>query len=192
MEVVVHRKRTSLALGLTVAAVAVTSSGAVAGLLNGDSTDPGLGAKDYNEVSQLYALYAIDVDPGSPRNASWLFTDDGEFFCPAPSCGASTLDVKGRDNLDQFYEGVRQRQAAGTRHFNTTFAMTKTQAGATSTGYLLIVARHNATDPWVVTGVGTYEDYLVRTPNGWRIKKRIFRADTFQTDTVPHAVSPIG
>ena len=35
-----------------------------------------LSADDYIEIHQLYSFYARDVDPGSTRNAAWMFADD--------------------------------------------------------------------------------------------------------------------
>ena len=132
----------------------------------------GLSPQDYLEISQLYGLYARDVDPGSPRNAAWLFTDDGEF-----NAGPG-YDFRGKDQLTSFYEQVRQNQRNGTRHYNTTYAIIKTREGATSSGYMLWLGRPGPTDPWTVTGSGVYEDYLVKTNEGWRFKTRIFHNDT--------------
>ena len=36
-----------------------------------------LSPEDFMEIHQLYSFYARDVDPGSKRNASWMFTEDG-------------------------------------------------------------------------------------------------------------------
>src|ERR1700730_8804056 len=35
-----------------------------------------LSPEDYIEIQQLYGMYARDVDPGSVRDASWMFTSD--------------------------------------------------------------------------------------------------------------------
>src|SRR5947207_405770 len=36
-----------------------------------------LSPEDYIEIEQLYGMYARDNDPGSMRDASWMFTKDG-------------------------------------------------------------------------------------------------------------------
>ena len=36
-----------------------------------------LSPEDYLEIQQLYSYYARDVDSGTMRDASWMYTDDG-------------------------------------------------------------------------------------------------------------------
>ena len=36
-----------------------------------------LSPEDYLEIQQLYSYYARDVDSGTQRDASWMYTDDG-------------------------------------------------------------------------------------------------------------------
>jgi len=146
----------------------------------------GLSPRDYLEISQLYGLYARDVDPGSPRNASWLFTDDGEFTAD-PGC-----TFRGKRDLATFYEQVRQRHFNGTRHFNTSCVIVKTPTGATASGYMLAVGRDDPTDPWTIEGSGVYEDQLAKTDAGWRFKRRLFHQDSYKNDLTPFRRSPIG
>jgi ketosteroid isomerase-like protein len=150
------------------------------------SGDPGLPPEDYIEISQLYGLYARDVDPGSPRNASWLFTDDALFVV------AGMMTLEGRPALAEFYEKIRTDQARGMRHFNTSYVIRKAGEGAIASGYMLWVSKPTAKDPWEVTGSGVYEDYLVRTPAGWRFKKRVYHADTDGENPEPFPTAPLG
>ena len=39
--------------------------------------------------------------------------------------------------------------------------------------------------------LGKYEDRLVKTPKGWRLKERIFRGDTPYDSDVPVLPSPV-
>lgn len=136
------------------------------------SGDPHLAPADYIEISQLYGLYARDVDPGSPRNAAWLFVDDAVFAVPG------SVELEGREKLVGFYEKIRADQAKGMRHFNTTYVIYRDGEEAVASGYMLWVSKPSAAAPWEVSGTGTYEDRLVRTEAGWRFKKRVFRMDT--------------
>jgi len=158
---------------------------------NGGRAPAELSATDYMRISQLYGLYARDVDPGSPRDASWLFTDDGVFEVHNLPGGGSTV-VSGMADLKPFYEEVRARQSGGTRHYNTTYLIVKTPQGARATGYMLTVARQAADQPWQITGSGVYDDTLVRTAQGWKFSKRNFTFDTFVGDPVPFPTAPIG
>ena len=45
--------------------------------------------------------------------------------------------------------------------------------------------------PPQVTLFGKYEDKFVKTPEGWRFKERVWRADTFRGATKPVSASPV-
>ena len=135
-----------------------------------------LSAEDHLEIQQLYYFYSRDVDPNSERDASWMYTDDGVFNSGGDS-------VIGRAALKEFYEGVRQRHSSGIRHVNTSVVIVPTEEGAKGSGYMLQVERRRDGGPIEVTLFGKYEDRFVKTPNGWRIKERQFRADTWRGDT---------
>jgi hypothetical protein len=144
----------------------------------------GLSPEDYIEISQLYSFYPRDVDPGSIRNAAWMFTDDGV---------ADMLGRKytGREQLNEFYAQVPKNQSAGVRHFNSSYVIVGTPDGARGSSYMLQVERKTKDGPIEVTLFGKYEDRFVKTRDGWRIKERIFRADTFRGSDEPVLPSPI-
>ena len=160
----------------------------------------GLSPQDYMEISQLYGLYARDVDPGSPRNAAWLFTDDAEFYAygarfaynysgDAPS---EPQQYHGQNELAAFFETIRENVSTGTRHFNTTYVVEKTPDGAKGTCYMLMVARDTVSEAPYIVGTGTYEDDLIETGEGWRFKRRIFRFDACKDDESPVPLAAIG
>ena len=64
-----------LVLGVTIAMVL----GAMVYAQQRKPSSPMLSAQDYVEIQQSYAYYTRDVDPGSERDASWLYADDGTF-----------------------------------------------------------------------------------------------------------------
>lgn len=143
----------------------------------------GLSAEDYIEISQLYSFYPRDVDPGSVRNADWMFTEDG------------VADMGGRKyvgpELKDFYAGVPKNQSHGVRHFNTSYVIVGTPEGARGSSYMMQVERRKKDGPIEVTLFGKYEDKFVKTKNGWRIKERIFRPDSFRGADDPVMPSPI-
>ena len=132
---------------------------------------PTLSSQDIFEIQQLYGYYTRDVDPGSERDASWLFTNDGTFETP------QGLKLNGQQQLKEFYEGLRKRQSFGIRHINSNFLLHATPEGARGTAYMIGVERRDASNPIAVTVFGVYHDTFVKTPEGWRFKARMFRPD---------------
>lgn len=147
-----------------------------------------LSVEDYNEITQLYGFYARDVDPGSVRNASWMFTDDGVFR----NLAVAEMTHAGKEALHRFYEQVRDEQSAGVRHFNSTYVIVGTAEGARSSGYMFTAERLEPGGPPILSDFGKYEDRLVKTDEGWRFKERIWFSDTYRGDTAEVLPSPIG
>ena len=142
-----------------------------------------LSADDYIEIHQLYSFYARDVDPGSTRNASWMFTDDAV-------AQMGTRRYSGRE-LKDFYAQVPKNQSAGVRHFNSTYVIVGTPEGARGSSYMMQVERRSEKGPVEVTLFGKYEDKFVKTRDGWRFKERIWTPDTFRGSIEPVAASPV-
>lgn len=144
----------------------------------------GLSPEDYIEISQLYSFYPRDVDPGSVRNADWMFTDDG-----VADMGGRKFT--GRAQLKEFYAGVPKNQHHGVRHFNSSYVIVGTPEGARGSSYMMQVERRTKDGPIEVTLFGKYEDKFVKTKDGWRIKERIFMPDSFRDANDPVLPSPI-
>jgi hypothetical protein len=132
---------------------------------------PTLSPQDMLEIYQLYGYYTRDVDPGSERDASWLFTADGTFETP------QGLKLNGQPQLKTFYEDLRKRQSFGIRHLNSNFLLHAAPEGARGTAYMIQVERRDASKPIAVTIFGVYHDTFVKTNEGWRFKSRVFRPD---------------
>jgi hypothetical protein len=131
---------------------------------------PMLSPQDHLEIQQLYGYYTRDVDPGSERDASWLFAPD------------ATFEIRGQKHtgakaLKEFYERVRKNQAFGIRHLNSNFLLVPTPEGARGTAYMVQVERKDASQPIAVTMFGVYHDTFVKTADGWRFKSRVLRPD---------------
>ena len=142
-----------------------------------------LSAEDYIEIHQLYSFYARDVDPGSSRNAAWMFADDAV-------TQMGTRRYTGQE-LKDFYAQVPKNQSAGVRHFNSTYVIVGTPDGARGSSYMMQVERRKEGGPIEVTLFGKYEDKFVKTRDGWRFKERIWTPDTFRGSTTPVAPSPV-
>jgi hypothetical protein len=142
-----------------------------------------LSPEDYMEIQQLYGFYTRDVDPGSTRNASWMFTDDAV-------AQMGTRRYTGQE-LKDFYAQVPKNQSAGVRHFNSTYVIVGTPEGARGSSYMMQVERRTDKGPVEVTLFGKYEDKFVKTRDGWRFKERIWTPDTFRGSNIPVAASPV-
>jgi len=142
-----------------------------------------LSAEDYMEIQQLYGFYARDVDPGSKRNAAWMFTQDAV-------AQMGTRRYTGQE-LKDFYAQVPRNQSAGVRHFNSTYVIVGTPEGARGSSYMMQVERRGEGKPVEVTLFGKYEDRFVKTKDGWRFKERIWTPDSFRGSEVTVAPSPI-
>jgi hypothetical protein len=78
------------------------------------------------------------------------------------------------------------------RHFNTSYVIVGLPDGsARGSSYMMCVERKSDDSPIEVTNFGKYEDRLVKTRDGWRIKERVWRADKGRTSTVFVTASPL-
>jgi hypothetical protein len=159
-----------------------------------------LSPEDYIEIEQLYGMYARDNDPGSLRDASWMFTKDG-IWCSVPADKTSCEPVgmmagspfHGTSELRQFFNGIRERQnRGGVRHFSTSYVIVGTpDGGARGSVYMLTIQRHEKDGRSEIANWGKYEDKLVKTPEGWRIKERVWHDDSWMGSNIPMEASPI-
>lgn len=124
-----------------------------------------LTADDYIEIQQLYAQYNMAIDSGDAEGYAATFTPDGVF---------NTFN--GHDALVGFIHRWRETMKGGNmRHWNTNLAITGTPEGASGAVYLLLV--DISVKPPAITTAAKYEDQLVKTPQGWRFKKRVTKAE---------------
>ena len=143
-----------------------------------------LSPEDHLEILQLYGYYTRMTDAGAERDASWLYTEDGVW-------DVGRRRVVGAEALREYYLDAKRRHAIDrTRHFATTPVIVPSPEGARGSLYMMTVGRRTKGGPVEVTGYGKYEDWLVKTPKGWRFKERKWRADTFDGDTSPVLPSP--
>jgi SnoaL-like domain len=142
-----------------------------------------LTADDYIEIQQLYARYAHALDRGEGECFASTFVLDGEFTGGrGPGRGGEVRNpIKGKDAL--FAMGSR----GGLRHFNANLVITPTPEGANGSVYLLLFNARNI--PATIVETAIYEDTLVKTPQGWRFKKRVVWRD--DDDNTPFKPKPL-
>jgi len=129
----------------------------------------GLTPLDYLEIRQLVARYAYAVDTGAENGDVYasLFSPDGAF---ADRTGRET---KGRDALAALARrNTRGQQSAF--HFIVNHVIEPSPEGAVGKQYLLQLRIGDGERPNDVFGGGHYDDVYVKTPGGWRFKRRQF------------------
>jgi len=131
-----------------------------------------LTAEDYVEIQQLYTRYHWVAD--ARNGAAWanLFTADGVF----ESGAAKTM---GREKLAELpMQGLGEATAASPLRFVTNVRIEPSAEGARGGAYLLHVAPGGPNKPATIVNVIVYEDILVKTSEGWRLKYRKVYANT--------------
>jgi hypothetical protein len=188
----------SVVLAVALAALVGTTSGQVKPGVKALTLTP----MDYIEIRQLVNRYAFALDTGSNNGYDYadLFAPDGEFMRP-----------KGREQLAAFARGPRLGPD-NTVHYIMNHVIEPTPDGAIGKAYLIEfnwgIAPAQATggtgggagtgpaNGWDIVGRkagelartgGYYEDVYVKTPVGWRFKKRDFIPSTSGADPAPLA-----
>lgn len=126
-----------------------------------------LTAEDYIEIQRLLTRYhwAADATDG----AAWanLFTSDGEYEV------VGQYKVKGREQLMEL-----PKKSFGTPteksplHFVTNIWVEPTPEGARGGAYMLMATPGGKGTPITINSIVVYEDVVVKTSEGWRIKSR--------------------
>src|SRR6516165_7464584 len=144
---------------------------------------PKLTADDYIEIQQLYANYAQALDKGEGERFAATFVLDAEFTGGrGPGRGSEVRSpTKGKDAL------LKMGSRGGGRHFTANLVITPTPEGAKGSVYLLLFNARNI--PATIVETAIYDDTLVKTPQGWRFKKRVvWRDDDDITPFKPKAL----
>ena len=140
-----------------------------------------LTTQDYIDIQMLYGQYNFAFDFGNAEEWVALFTPDG-----------ALNRVRGHDDLLTFSSRGREARAKGTghRHVISNLVIKGTPEGATGQCYLMMV--NPTVKPAAITLTETYEDHLVKTPQGWRFKTRMTMSDEVATSysRVPRTTLP--
>ena len=123
-----------------------------------------LTADDLVEIQQLYARYNWALDSGDSQGYAATFTPDGVFN-----------NNVGHDAIVKFADTFHAGLGAHVKHWNTNLMIQPTATGASGQVYLVLV--DFGTKPATIVTSATYADELVKTPQGWRFKKRATKGD---------------
>jgi len=123
-----------------------------------------LTSDDLVEIQQLYATYNWALDSGDSQGYAATFTPDGVFN-----------NNVGHDAIVKFADTFHAGVGSHVKHWNTNLMITPSAAGASGQVYLVLV--DYATKPPTIFTSATYADELVKTPQGWRFKKRTTKGD---------------
>ena len=124
-----------------------------------------LTAQDLVDIQQLYAKYNWALDGGDSEGYASTFTPDGVFN-----------NNVGHDAIVKFADTFHAGLGAHVRHWNTNLMILPTPEGASGQVYLVLVDFANK--PATIATSASYTDQLVKTPQGWRFKKRATKGDT--------------
>jgi len=159
--------RTLFLLAFAVTVIGIGSLWAQEG--DGQSSKP-LSGTDYEEIKALYARY----NQGSDFRDADLFLSA---FAEDAVMTRGGRDIVGMDALRaeraERYQG--KTGDVGRRHFNGSFIISPTEAGASARAYYLLM--DVTTRPPTMVASGYYQDEFVRTSHGWRIKHRTLFSD---------------
>ena len=123
-----------------------------------------LTSDDLVEIQQLYAKYNWALDSGDAQAYAATFTPDGVFN-----------NNNGHDAIVKFAEGFHAGMGSHVKHWNTNLLILPTPEGASGQVYLVLV--DFGTKPASIVTSASYSDQLVKTPQGWRFKKRATKGD---------------
>ena len=153
------------------AALALSLSTIVGDAQQRSATAPALTPLDYIEIQQLAIRYSYGLDTAADNGYLYadVFTPDGEFV------GRQVPLTQGREALARVARSVRKANSQYVRHFISNHVIEPSPDGATGKVYLMVVDCEEWQPSSIYIG-GHYEDVYVRTPSGWRIKRRDARA----------------
>ena len=139
--------------------------------------------QDYAEIRELYSRFAWGIDTGADNGMAYArtFTPDGEF-----RYGNNTF--VGREKLAELIRSSTWGDGA-PHHFTTNILIEPSPEGARGRAYVLMIGSSEEPNQPPTIGTGTYEDILVKTSEGWRIKQRILHQNTMPSSR-PGAASP--
>ena len=123
-----------------------------------------LTADDLVEIQQLYARYNWALDNGDSQGYAATFTPDGVFN-----------NNVGHDAIVKFAETFHAGLGSHVKHWNTNLMIQPSATGASGQVYLVLV--DFGTKPATIVTSASYTDELVKTPQGWRFKKRATKGD---------------
>ncbi len=148
----------------------------------------GLSADDRAELYELYSrgtrlITMRDID-------GWVdcFTPDAVFFLPGiEDFGVPDMTMTGHAELRQFitdtiegkYDPTMGLEPGTKKRYLVGNIMLEGDGdnGADGSAYFFLILPGKGRTPPTLLGTGVYEDSFVKTPDGWKIRKRTLTAD---------------
>ncbi len=128
-------------------------------------------AEDRLEILDLIGRYSHGADGNEPTAYVDVFTDDGVF--QGRSGQPDEIIYRGRDQILAFVKGVvGGRGNRQTRHNQSTTLFLEMTADRAKTRTYLMTTTASEGAPPMVGLTSIYEDDIVRTDKGWRMKYR--------------------
>jgi hypothetical protein len=139
--------------------------------------------EDKFEILNLIASHPPAADTGADYYTRWSFVDDGAIDLGGGKGATGNANIA----AGQQSPGHLAAIAGGLAHFAGLPRIELHGDTAVATSYLQILTPHPTAEPHEVPNHGTSKGYrvhrvgvnrweLVRTPEGWRIKKRMMRS----------------
>lgn len=122
-----------------------------------------LSAEDRLEIQDLMGRFALATDVHGPHAMGDLFVEDGRFVIDAMQ-----LDVQGRDNIINWIKGAADSFPEKHIHVLSNFVID----GDGDEAKLSCVSQAIQINDGKIDyfGIGYYDEKLVKTPSGWRLK----------------------
>lgn len=137
-----------------------------------------LSAMDYEQIRQLFARLAWNIDHGNGQAYAADFTEDGTFeVLGLPEGAEHAGQHRERQGVVAFVEMLFERTKGHVRHWNQNFVFTREAADEVEVQSYLVCVRVGAVPQSGVTLTGIYRDRLVKQDGRWYVKERFVRAD---------------
>lgn len=142
--------------------------------------DAGLTTQDYIDIEQLNARYALAIDECEDNGANYaeLYTEDGTFAVSRRWGDPGKVYARGHEELAVAAGGgpdgcrdPRTLMGFGISHIVANQVIEPRPGGAY--GRNKLVAMSIGGDPYKNEVQGGYEDFYVKTTEGWRFKSRV-------------------
>jgi 3-phenylpropionate/cinnamic acid dioxygenase small subunit len=131
--------------------------------------ETGLSAQDERSIGAVLIAYASAID-----SRDWaLFRN-----CFTADCQADYGEFGSWQNIADLTDYMREAHArlGPTLHRISNIKLTNAQSGANATSYVDALLSPQNKQGSMHRGIGRYDDFLVRTGDGWKIARRAFTA----------------
>jgi ketosteroid isomerase-like protein len=128
-------------------------------------------------IEQQIYRYGHSYDSGDAQSFVQVFTDDG--IGEAIMLGETELfsHLEGSDEIRAFAEAGREMQSL---HHTTSILFDEINESSAKTRSAVLATRQIDNKPVIVTH-GVYHDEWRKTPDGWRIARRLYESHGYRT-----------